>query len=65
MSTTIQLCSAHRLEAEEFADRKKKAEALLKSVDRLIRNGTPLSSALKLIGLNEHRYNKLRITYDL
>ena len=65
MTTTIQLCSAHRLEAEETTKRKEKAERILKRVAALTSAGSSLSNAIKLVGLNEQSYNKIRVLYDL
>ena len=44
---------------------KKKAERLLNSVAKMTAGGTPLGDALKLLGLNEQRYNKIRLKFDL
>lgn len=65
MTTSIQLCSAHRLQAEETTKRKEKAGRILDRVTALTAGGTSLGDAIKLMGLNEQQYNKLRIVFDL
>ena len=65
MTASIQLCSAHSLEAEEMAKRKAKAERILKKVTVLATGGTSLGDAVKLVGLDEQKYNKLRILFNL
>ena len=65
METKIQLCSAHRLVAEQSTERKRKAEALITKVNKLTGSGMSLPDALKLLGLNEQKYNKLRMIFDM
>ena len=65
MTASIQLCSAHSLEAEEMAKRKAKAERILKKVTVLATGGTSLGDAVKLVGLDEQKYSKLRILFNL
>ena len=65
MKTKIQLCSAHRLVAEQSTERKRKAEALITKVNKLTGSGMSLPDALKLLGLNEQMYNKLRMIFDM
>ena len=65
MTTSILLCSAHRLQAEESNKRKEKAERIVNRVAALTSGGACLGDAIKLVGLNEQQYNKLRILFDL
>ena len=65
MTASIQLCSAHRLEAEDMAKRRAKAERILKKVTVLTTQGTSLGDAVKLVGLDEQKYKKLRILFNL
>ena len=64
MEAKIQLCSAHRLEAEQNTERRKKADSLIRRIDSLRERGVPLPDARTIVGLNEKKYNKLRIIFN-
>jgi hypothetical protein len=55
----------HRLETEHSTERKRKAEAMITKVNKLTGSRMPLPDALKLLGLNEQKYNKLRMIFDM
>ena len=49
MTTSVQLCSAHRLQAEETTKWKEKAGKILEIVAVLTAGGTSLGDAIKLM----------------
>ena len=70
MVVEIKLCSAHRLvrdttdtDAPTSTAKEKKRETavlLLQKVDRMVAAGTPLHTAVTILGLTEEKYNKLK-----
>ena len=64
METKIQLLSANILETEQSTERKKKAESLITKVNKLADGEVPLQNTLKMLGLNEQKFNKMRIMFD-
>ena len=64
METKIQLLSANILETEQSTERKKKAKSLITKVNKLADGEVPLQNTLKMLGLNEQKFNKMRIMFD-
>ena len=65
MTTEKSLCSAHRLEATEKTARKEKAALLMSKICSLTEKGTPLPTALRLMGMDENKFNRMKIKFDL
>ena len=67
MSVEVKLCSAHRLACgstgirdDAKAKNREKAMLLLEKIDRMLAAGTPLHTAVTILGLTEGKFNKMK-----